>query len=278
MGHLTPTRTPTHLALLRHPYEDVEYIDMSWAPAEVPAPGYALAWWLADADAQEREFQWLYERPPGLPLLIVLPPAREIRKVFPLLGSLTALDPRAILPAGRLAAPNRLRDLLATPPRRFADAVSAYLARRGLLRTEVVRRNVRSILEAVPAVRSVSGLAARLHSSRRTLGRRFADAGLPVPSHWLQFARILHVAMRLQIDKAPLARIAAQYGYPDAFTLSNQMKRLTDFRPTDVRRWLGWEWIVEAWLKREAESGGLALELHGYTVWSSDRKAGDVQQ
>jgi len=261
------------LAVLRHPYEDVELIDTTWAPAEVPAPGYALTWWLADGDAQELEFQWLYERPPGLPLLIVLPPAREIRKVFALLGSLTALEPRAILPAGRLAAPNRLRDLLATPPRRFADAVSAYLVRRGLLKTEEIRRNVRAIFQAVPAVRSVSGLAARLHASRRTLGRRFADAGLPVPSHWLQFARVLHVAMRLQTDRSPLSRIAGQYGYPDAFTLSNQMKRLTDYRPTDVRRWLGWEWLVEAWLKREAESGGIDSQLHGSSVWAYNRRS-----
>lgn len=272
MGHVLPTCTPARLALLRHPYEDVEFISTAWTPPGVPAPGYALAWWLADADAQENEFQWLYERPPGLPLLIVLPPARDIRKAFPLLGSLTALEPRAILPAGRLAAPNRLRDLLAAPPRRFTDAVSAYLVRRGLLRTEEVRRNVRAILEAVPAVRSVSGLAARLHASRRTLGRRFSDAGLPVPSHWLQFARVLHVAMRLQLDKSPLGRIAGQYGYPDAFTLSNQMKRLTDYRPTDVRRWLGWEWLIEAWLKREAENGGIDSQLHSYSVSTYHRQ------
>jgi len=264
------------MALLRHPYEDIEFIDTSWTPDEVPAPGHAIAWWLTDPDHQEREFQWLYERPPGLPLLIVLPPAREIRKVFPLLSSLTVLDPRAILPAGRLAAPNRLRDLLASPPRRFADAVSAYLVRRGLLRTEDIRRHVRAILDAVPSVRTVAGLAARLHASRRTLGRRFADAGLPVPSHWLQFARVLHVAMRLQIDKSPLGRIAAQYGYPDAFTLSNQMKRLTDYRPSDVRRWLGWEWLVEAWIKREAQRGGIDLQLHRCALWSPNRQARDV--
>jgi hypothetical protein len=29
------------------------------------------------------------------------------------------------------------------------------------------------------------------------------------------------------------------------------MKRLTGFRPTDVRQRLGWEWVVEAWLRRE---------------------------
>jgi len=82
--------------------------------------------------------------------------------------------------------------------------------------------------------------------------------------------------MRLQIDKSPLGRIAAQYGYPDAFTLSNQMKRLTDYRPSDVRRWLGWEWLVEAWIKREAQRGGIDLQLHRCALWSPNRQARDV--
>ena len=29
-------------------------------------------------------------------------------------------------------------------------------------------------------------------------------------------------------------------------------------RPTDVRRYLGWEWFLEAWLRREAETGALS--------------------
>jgi hypothetical protein len=29
------------------------------------------------------------------------------------------------------------------------------------------------------------------------------------------------------------------------------MKRMIGYRPTEVRNLLGWEWIVEAWLRRE---------------------------
>jgi hypothetical protein len=29
------------------------------------------------------------------------------------------------------------------------------------------------------------------------------------------------------------------------------MKRLIGYRPSEVRRLLGWEWLVEAWLLKE---------------------------
>jgi hypothetical protein len=31
------------------------------------------------------------------------------------------------------------------------------------------------------------------------------------------------------------------------------------FRPSEVRNYLGWEWIVESWLRREAEAGRVEL-------------------
>jgi hypothetical protein len=39
------------------------------------------------------------------------------------------------------------------------------------------------------------------------------------------------------------------------------MVRLTGYRPSHVRRYLGWEWLLEAWLRQEADTGGLAPEL-----------------
>ena len=50
---------------------------------------------------------------------------------------------------------------------------------------------------------------------------------------------------------AAARRIAAQYRYPDGFTMSNQMKRLVGWRPSDVRQYLGYEWFIEEWLKQE---------------------------
>ena len=65
------------------------------------------------------------------------------------------------------------------------------------------------------------------------------------------------MAIRLQNSDETLFSIGYELGYPDGFSLSNQMNRLLGVRPSDARRYLGWEWILEAWLRREAATGGL---------------------
>lgn len=254
------------LSVFSPPYAALRPIQIGWAPQSVPPRGEAIVWRLSDSARQEQEFDWLAARPVGLPLIVVLPPAREISRALPLLGYVPSLDPKVILPAGRVVAPPRLRELLGAPPRHLPRMVVAYLARRQLLLTDAIRRDVRRIFERAPDTRSIAKLALLASTSRRTLGRRFAELGLPVPSHWLQFARLLHVAVRLQNEQTAAFRIAARFGYPDGFTMSNQMKRLIDLRPTDIRQCLGWEWIVEAWLAQETRTGGLDRDLHTEAV------------
>jgi AraC-like DNA-binding protein len=152
------------------------------------------------------------------------------------------------------------------PPRQIGATLTSYLTRRQLLTQDDIRRKVRKIFESVPEVTSVSKLARRLYTSRRTMGRRFAAAGLPVPSHWLQFGRLLQASFRLQDDRYTVGRVAARIGYPDGFTLSNQMKRLIDCRPSDVRHNLGWEWIVEMWIRTEANTGGIDCDRYSEVV------------
>jgi hypothetical protein len=74
-------------------------------------------------------------------------------------------------------------------------------------------------------------------------------------------ARLLRVAVELQTTEATVASIAIHHGYPDGFSVSNQMERLIGHRPSEIRERLGWEWILEAWLKREAEIGALTPTL-----------------
>ena len=65
----------------------------------------------------------------------------------------------------------------------------------------------------------------------------------------------------LQDPKASLFSIGCELGYPDGFSFSNQLKRLTGLRPSLMRECFGWEWIVESWIHKEAESGNLSSEL-----------------
>lgn len=251
------------LQLFAPPYERFAPVcDRLFAAGEF-APGRALLWWLVDGAEQEQEYERLAARPPGLPLIVLLPSANEIRRTLPLLNRVTALLPRAVLPAPYLGTPAYLRQVLAAPPRSVSEAAVRYLKRRGVLATEALEREVRRIFELAPEVTSVSRLARRLYTSRRTLGRHFLLAKLPVPSHWLQFARLLHIGIQLQNETSAIFAIATRAGYPDGFTMSNQMKRLIGYRPTEVRTLLGWEWLIEAWLRREAAHGQVKLDGSG---------------
>ena len=223
--------------------------------------GVAAVWHVRDAVAQYAERTWLAERPSGVELIVVLPPAAAIHAALPLLRDLKELRPRGILPNGPLTAPEPARLLLSATPRDLAGVVVAYLTRANITRHQRIRGLIATIFELAPTVSSVSKLARKLYTSRRTLGRFFEAEGLPVPSHWLQFARLLHVAVMIQDrQEMPIFRAATQVGYPDGFTMSNQMKRLIGCRPTDVRENLGWEWILEEWLRREYDGGRLRVE------------------
>lgn len=255
MGTLVAERS---LRVFGPPYEEFR-AEADWEnPGAIPA-GSALVWWLRDGDSQRVEYDQLRARPPGLPLIVLLPGAHEIAKTLPLLREVRSLEPRTVLPSAYLGSPARLREVLAAPPPSLAGAATRYLCRRGVIRTESIERAVQRIFELAPEVTSISKLARRMYTSRRTLGRHFAAAKIPVPSHWLQFARLLHIAVHLQNDSTAVFRVATRAGYPDGFTLSNQMKRMIGYRPSEVRERLGWEWIVESWLHREAEAGSFEL-------------------
>ena len=257
-----PATAPATLTLFAPPYEVLSELppDMLDTLRDVDAwKGLALVWQLTGQQHQGLEFDALRRRAPGVPLLVLLPPAHEIRRVLDMMPMVRALGPRMILPHGVIDTPYRLRQVLAMPPASVSAAVTDYLIRRGVLTHRKTIREFRRILELAPEAHTITTLARRMYTSRRTLGRHFVASGLPVPSHCLHFARLLHVAMQLQAEDTAMFRIAARFGYPDGFTMSNQMKRLLGYRPSEVRQLLGWEWIVESWLKRER---GIFRERH----------------
>jgi hypothetical protein len=76
----------------------------------------------------------------------------------------------------------------------------------------------------------------------------------------LHFGRAVRACIQLQSLRSSLFDVARDLGYPDGFALSNQMSRLTGVRPSVAREHLGWEWILEGWLRREASTGGFTGE------------------
>lgn len=240
----------TELLSFAPPYQKFEN---ATAPivADRPSRGRALVWQLRDGRRQSGEFEALRVRSASTPLVVLLPPASEIRETLPLIHGIPALRPRAVLPGPSLGTPRYVRHVLSSPPPSVAEAACGYLTTRGLLEDKHVEREVKRIFELAPEVSCISELARRMYTSRRTLGRHFARLDLPVASHWLQFARLFHVCIRLQAEQIAVFGAAVRAGYPDGFTMSNQMKRLIGVRPSEVRGLLGWEWVIEAWLERE---------------------------
>lgn len=249
------------LNLFSHPYRSLRPLPGS--PKELRAerhrPGSALVWRLGEA-GRAQHARVVKERAGGLALVVILPPAPRIRLDPELMRLVETTRPQAILPHHERIALEDLAQVLRRPPEDLPAEVTEYVAWRGIALDRETVHLVRRTLALSAELRSISALSRSLYLSRRALGRRFLSRGLPVPSHWLQFGRLLRVAIRLQNSSESVLSVGYELGYADAFSLSNQMQRLIGFRPSEVREYLGWEWLLEAWLCEEARTGGLAPE------------------
>lgn len=245
------------LSLFRPPYRGLTPLLERSAKRGADAPGgSALVWQLALGDWGSA-YRRVRDRRPGLALIMILPPADRMESVPTVLEATAKCRPHSVLPHHDEPDPEELRVVLRRAPEDLPVEMVDYLSWRGIQVDLDTRRLIRKTIELSGELRTVSGLARSLYLSRRALGRRFRKRGLPVPSHLLHFSRVLRACLALQTSPRPLVEIAFHLGYPDAFSLSNQMLRLTGLRPSEVRDRLGWEWIVEAWLQAEAADGKL---------------------
>lgn len=249
------------LSLLSFPYRALRPIeaDRTLLKSMGRRPGSALVW-NAMACPSRQNVDVVQGRPGGLALVVILPPPEDITDQGRLLTALIDARPQSVLPHHQAPSPSELAQALRRPPEDLAVEITDYLVWRGIEMDRDTRRLVHKIVELSGELRSVSALSRSLYISRRALGRRFLAQGLPVPSHWLHFSRLLRACIRLQNTDDSVLSLGYDLGYPDGFSLSNQMFRLTGYRPTDAREYLGWEWLAEAWLRQEADAGGLSPE------------------
>lgn len=250
------------LSLLTYPYARLQ--PFTSGPSELRSAGRragaALVWSMADG-RHPGCAQLVCDRPGGLALLVVLPAGQDVVADPRVMHDVQRARPHGILPYHLEPSASDLAQVLRTPPADLGGEVTDYLRWRGLGVDRETAHVIRRIIDLSAELRSVSAVSRGMYLSRRALGRRLMSRGLPVPSHWLQVGRLLRVALKLQNSDATVSSIAFDHGYPDGFSVSNQMERLIGFRPSEVRVRLGWEWILEAWLRREAEIGGLTPTL-----------------
>jgi len=250
------------LSVLAYPYAGL--IPVTGGPIEMRQrgreAGSALVWFMG-AGRYHATVDAVAERPGGMSLLVILPSGLEVALDRDVRMAVERSRPHGILPFHVDPDPSDLAQALRRPPADLASEVTDYLSWRGLGVDRDTAHIIRRIVDLSAELRSVSAMSRSLYLSRRALGRRFMSRGLPVPSHWLQAARLLRIASRLQNSEATVASIAIEHGYPDGFSVSNQMERLIGYRPSEIRERLGWEWILEAWLRREADLGALTPTL-----------------
>jgi AraC-like DNA-binding protein len=252
-------------SLFAPPYR--EYLSLA-VEEEIPTSlkvlsGAALVWSM-NAGHGPHHLDKAADRPGGLPLMVMLPPARQLRKLRgELFEMVEEARPSAVLPHHPRPHPEEMALLLRSEPECLAGEVLDFLLWRGIWLDQETRRIIRRTVELSAELSTLSALSRGVYLSRRALGRRFKKRGLPVPSHWLQFCRLLRVTIRLQNSDDSLFRVASELGYPDGFTVSNQMERLVGVRPSAAREHLGWEWFVEGWIRREWENGGLRVRPKG---------------
>ena len=222
--------------------------------------GSALVWFLEEEEPGTT-LEIASRRPAGVVLILILPPASSLTRGMDLMGIISQSKPSAIVPYHEDVEPEDIAALVRRPPPHLAVELTDYLAWRGIRVDRETRRVIRRTVTLSEQVSTVASLSRATYLSRRALGRRFVSRGLPVPSHWLQFSRILRAVVRLQNCSDSLHTVACGLGYPDGFALSNQMKRLTGIRPSIARACLGWEWLVECWLQMERSKGALKCAL-----------------
>lgn len=257
MSQITPP-----LSLLAHPYCVIRPLmnGLTELRHAGRVAGAALVWSMAVARHQACA-ELVNARPGGLSLLVILPPGHEVASDPDVMHLVHHSRPHGILPFHSTPSAHDLAEVLRRPPVDLAADVMDYLAWRGLGINRDTAHVVRRIIDLSAELRSVSAVSRSMYLSRRALGRHLTRHGLPVPSHWLQIGRLLRVALKLQNSSATVSSVALDLGYPDGFSVSNQMERLTGHRPTEARTRLGWEWLLEAWLNREAEQGTLSPSL-----------------
>lgn len=256
---MSPSPRHTTFSILRPPYDELAGVgrDANELRRAGSGNGSALIWSI-HGPIENRDRNLVRGRPGGMALIVVLPRLSELSEDPEVIRFIGQTRPHGILPYHDEPAVADLAQVLKRPPADLGAAVSEYLRWRGLEVDSDTTHLLRRTIDLSAELRSITALSRSLYMSRRALGRRFLSRGLPVPSHWLQFGRLLRVLTRLQNRDDSVFSIAYELGYPDGFAVSNQMQRLVGVRPSDVRRQLGWEWFMEAWLRREAESGGLA--------------------
>lgn len=206
--------------------------------------------WNPSLDAFSEQVTHLRRRHPAVPLVLCLPDGLDATTAE-LIQRAAQLRVRGLV-VGSEPIADALRRTL-TMPLDLASDVTDWLSLRLPRLPPEVAELCRTIFRNGPAVPQLEKLLSRVGESARTARARLRKLALPSPAHWHQAARAVHSALCLQRSTAtPLFQLAMDLGYSDHSALCHQLLRLFGMRASQVRRLLGWEWLLDAWLVRHS--------------------------
>jgi AraC-like DNA-binding protein len=219
-----------------------------------PAPASLLVVELHGAaawPALEQEIRVLRQRFPCCPIALQIDPG--IDDLYYVIVRASRLPVRAVLLRGA-ASPSLLRRHLAQPPA-LADDVVEWLQLRGIRMSPALAYLVWQIFARAPHHSELATLCREIGVVESSARFRFHKKSLPPPSRWLQMARALYAALRIQAEPdKPLLRLALELGYSDHSALSHQIHRTFRLRASAIRQLLGWEWLLDRWLQGARKS------------------------
>jgi AraC-like DNA-binding protein len=237
--HLKPPYTPSATAVMVREVDTTKIV-----------PGSVLALHITARTVNWKEcseaVRVLRRRLPAVPVVLSLGP--DIPDGLFLAGQAARSSIRAVV-AGNAPLGESLRRPL-TDTQTLGPDVVEWLTLFGLRLTPTLNHLISHIFSDAPQHREVSGLLREIGAAESSTRFRFRKKGLPAPSRWLQAARGLHAALRIQVEpEKSILTHACTLGYADHSALCHQMKRLFGTTPAAVRDTMGWEWLLERWVR-----------------------------
>lgn len=242
--HLKPPYTPSATTVMVREVDSAKMV-----------PGSVLA-----VHITTRSIDWisctetvngLRRQMPAVPIVLSLGP--EINDGLYIASQAGRASVRAVV-AGSAPLGESLRRPLTSISSLGPDVVE-WLSLFGLRLSPTVSFLISQIFTDAPRHTEVGSLLKGIGAAESSTRFRFRKKSLPAPSRWLQAARAIHAALRIQLEpqKSILAHACA-LGYADHSALCHQMKRAFGTTPAAVRATLGWEWLLERWVRAEVLS------------------------
>jgi hypothetical protein len=156
-----------------------------------------------------------------------------------------------------------LRRILSCPDDIGGDVVE-WLAFRGFRFGPALGRSLEMIFSRATGHRLLGDLLRENGEAEGTLRRRLQKKYLPPPNAWFCAARSVTAMLRLQADPGlSLSSISHEHDHADHSALSQQILRCLGSRPSHLRALLGWEWMIEQWLNRDARTRAVVERYDG---------------